>query len=236
MAALSLGEIQDFVRTSLDTDATELPDSVLNVYIREGAYRAAHASNQWQFYGVEYTITTIANDQSYQVTGSNLYPGIDAQLAAIVDVRGPTWQLVPVAHQAIRDTYRQTAVPTGNPTSWSEHGQMIYLWPTPASAAVLTISGYRQMADWQAGGTGAAPDLPEDFHDVLCFHALARGWAQQSDPDMATYYDRMFDDQIKQLKKRFGSGMAQGPMVLNGGTGVDSYSRNGLGPLIYPFE
>lgn len=235
---MDLSTIQAFVRDSLDTDSTELPDSLLNVYIGEGYDKIIDASTQWRFFHVEDTLTTVADTQAYNISGvdADRNSAFPYAYRLITDVRGDTWSLRPVAHAAIRALYRTTSPSSARPTSFSQHGDSIYLWAIPNGAYDFVVSGYRAPIDWIPLGAGSAPDAPDEFHQVIAFHALARGFAQQLDLETASYYAQAFDQRVAALVRRYTVPLVAGPYVQNGGTRVSSYARNGLGPLIYPFE
>jgi hypothetical protein len=235
---MDLGTIQDFVRTSLDTDDTELPDSLLNVYISEGYDNVIALSNQWSFFHVEDTLTTVADTQSYNIAGNDTDRNVAFPYAyrSITDLRGETWSLQNVGHAAIRSQFRITSPSTARPTYWSEHGDLIYLWAIPDGAYEIVVSGYRSPIDWLTLGSGSEPDGPDEMSDIIAMHALARGFAQQLDLETAQYYHAAFAQRSKQFVGRYTTPLAEGPKIHNGGTRVDLYKRNGLGPLIYPFE
>lgn len=232
---MSLQEIRDFVRGSLDVDAEELSDLILDVHISDGFDRAIGASRTWNFYAVENTITTTPGVQSYNVAGDtgSLTTGITAPLASITDVRGDTWSLTPVDHRATRAAMRKTAPASSRPWGWSEFGQSIVLWPIPDTTYSVDIAGYRHPNDWMTNPANL-PDCPSDFHNLLAYHALARGWAQQSDPEMAGYYSQLFQTDLVRLKGRYTGQLGSGPYLQNGG--ITHMGRGGLGPLIYPFQ
>lgn len=236
MSQMTLGGIRSFVRTSLDTDADELPDTLLNVFVEEAFDHAMNSSNQWSFYATVNTISTAAGTQAYDFGSATPHAGIAQPLQSIVDVRGDNFTLANLSHQTVRASMRRTSPSSARPWGWSEHGTSLYLWPIPDSVYTLEIAGYREPLDWMAGGDGAIPDCPSEFHRPIAYYALARGWAQQSDPDMAAFYSSRFDVELSRLKARYATSAGMGPHVLNGGLGIDSYTRNGLGPLIYPFN
>lgn len=236
--SLDLQALRNFVLVSLDTDVDEIPNTLLDIYISEGFDRIVQASTTWSFYAVENTLTTSAGVQSYNfgtddATRNAAFP---YALLSITDVRGENNSLRPVAHQPTRAAFRQTSPQSSRPFAFSEFGESIYLWPIPDAAYPISVAGYRLPVDWVAAGAGSEPDCPAEFHEVIAYWALARGFAMQSDPEMATYYSNLFDARVRTLKQRYATPRTAGPFVLNGGIRVDPYTRNGLGPLIYPFE
>lgn len=237
MSALDLDAIRSFVLTSLDTDTDEIPFSLLDIYISEGFDRIVEASTQWSFYAQEATLTTVAGQQAYNFGGSDTERDDAFAYAAlnILDVRGATFSCRPLAHAAVRAAMRTTSPSSARPWGFSEFGDSLYLWPIPDSAYTITIAYYRKPIDWVALGSGSEPDCPDEFHEVIAYHALSRGFAMQADPDMASFYSTLFDQRVKTLKSRYATPRTSGPFIQNGGLNIDPYTRNGLGPLIYPW-
>lgn len=235
---MDLQALRDFTLTSLDTDTEEIPYSILDVWIGEGYDLIIAASDVWSFFGVEYTLTTTVDQQAYNFGGNDTDRDVafSYPLRSIEDVRGDTWSLRPVAHAAVRAAFRTTSPSSARPWGFSEHGDSLYLWPIPDASYSVTISGYRSPIDWVAMGAGSEPDSPDETHEAIAYHALSRGYAQQADPEMAAYYSQLFGAKVANFKKRYATPRSSGPFIRNGGLNVDVYTRNGLGPLVYPFE
>lgn len=233
MAEMTLQEIRDFVRASLDTDEEDLPDSLLDSFISDGWERAIGASRTWNFYAVEYTITTVASQQAYNVSGADADLDVPSRLESITDVRGDTWQLIPLDHARARQMYRRTSPSSSRPTRWSEFGQEVFLWPIPDTAYEVQVTGYRLPTDWIGAGAGSTPDAPAEFSNIVAYAALAQGWAQQSDPEMATFYSQSFQRDVARVKARYATPLSSGPFVLNGPPRQSAYP---IDRAIYDWE
>jgi hypothetical protein len=236
MASMTAGAIRSFVRTHLDVDADELPNELLDTFMRDGVIRIISYFDESPIWlQVDYGFATVVGQQSYDLdsTAGLISP---KPLQAIDDVRGPLYSLSPRPHRQIRSEYR-TDAPTGTPQNYSIWGRSLYLWPKPAKAEVYQILGVRQPNwDWLTSPT-QVPDLPEEFHPLIAQWALARSYAQQDDPEMANFYRGEFSTELKNIAQRWRSNLTAQPLVLNGGSGHEAYrTERTLGPLVYEWE
>lgn len=235
MATMSPTEIRQYVYDHLDVESSEVPTSVLDVFMQDGYNRiVGYFDDSPTWLHVEYTFTTIAGQQAYDLdsTGGLTSP---TPLQTIADVRGPTWSLKPKPHRQMREQWQQATAMTATPQMWSQWGRSLYLWPAPSGAQVMTIDGTRQPMDWLA--TNAAPDCPAEFHRVIADYTMGRTYAQQDDPETATIFLDAFLPAVKQLATRYYDGTKAQPVVVNGGKRMEPFrTQKALGPLVYPWE
>ena len=236
MASMTAGAIRSFVRTHLDVDVDELPNELLDVFMRDAVIRIiSYFDESPVWLQSEYNFTTVVGQQSYDLdsTAGMIVP---TALQTIDDVRGPFYSLTPRPHRQVRSEYREDA-PTGRPQQYSVWGRSLYLWPTPSQAESYWVTGIRQPNwDWLTSAN-QTPDLPEEFHPLIAQWALSRSYAQQDDPQMADFYRGEFSTELKNLSKRWRANLTAQPLVLNGGRITEPYrTQRTLGPLIYDWE
>lgn len=238
MAVLSLQDIRDFARTSLDTDATELPNALLDSFIYDGSQRIDNYSRVWSFRAVDYSFTTTPNQQSYDMDAYLGLAGVPAPLQDIVDVRGPNFSLLPRDHRKLREAFRVSQSNVQSQANWfTRWGRLLYLWPTPATAVTYSVTGYRQATDWV--GAAASPDFPTEFNDLLKSWALNRACAFLDDPGMSAFYRDEFEAELAKRARRYVEGNDAQPLIINGGSSSadDPWrTQSALGPLIYAWE
>jgi hypothetical protein len=242
MPKMTALEIKTYVRDHLDVDSLDIPDSLLNVWMRDAVIRIISFFDESPVWlQVERTFTTVPNQQSYDLEatvglGDIVAPGILLPLQAIDEVRGPNFSLSPRSHRQVRESYRADA-PSGRPQEFSQWGTQLYLWPKPADAEVYSVLGIRR-PDWDwITSTAGVPDLPEEFHPLVAQWALSRGYAQQDDPDMANLYRGEFGAELSNIASRWMGDVTALPMVMNGGRRNELYrTQRILGPLTYGWE
>lgn len=212
--ALSLQQIRDYVRTALDLEIEDMPDTLLDIYIREGSHRIERAEPRWPFY------ETITN-WSIDVNGFGLYPitGIATDIDQVASINvtgwGPLKWIGPDAYNELQSTGPNA---TGRPVYYSRWGDNLLFYPTVDASYPAVVRGYRKAADWVAAGAGAEPDMPEELHNTVATWALSKAYAQQEDPELASFYERQFSDELNEMRRRLLVMPPQQPLVLNGGT------------------
>jgi hypothetical protein len=236
-ATMSLQDMRDFVRDTVDTDDIDLPNALVDTYIIDGADRADAASDSWQFREVSYTFDLVANQQAYVFRGSEtLATGITEPLVRVIDVRGPNWSCKPVSHRLARERVSQDSIVTGeHPTEFSVWGDSLYFWPTPStSGTTMQLLGYRAQRDWVADND--TPDFPPEFHRAISWWAISRAHAREGDPGLAAFYGDQFVAFVERAKTSYVVGLDAQPFIMNG-AGRDRFrAENSLGPLIFDWE
>ena len=216
--ALTLQQIRDYVRLHLDLEIEDLPDQVLDFFIREGSRRIERAEPRWPFYEVSYSLTVSAGVES--VTKVSVGGDLD-QITTIVHsdaLKHPP--LVWVGFDAFQELRSQRAA-QGRPRFFSEQAGSLFFFPTPDIEYTFTVFGYRKPIDWTAGGAGAMPDMPEELHNTVAVWALSKAYAQQEDPELASLYERQFADELNEFRRRLVITPHNQPLVLNGGAAPD---------------
>lgn len=233
--AMTLQDIRDFVRDHLDVDDEELPNSLLDRFIYDGANRIERSAialgGRWAFREVEYTLPVLADTQSYDL---DTHTSLDdpATLAYVEEVRGQNWTLQPEDHRAMRARYRVSSTATGTPSAWSQWGRFIYLWPTPDTAASYYILGTRKQADWLV--VNDSPDFPDEFHELLGWWALNRAAAQQDDLETSEFYRAEFKEILRDRSRPYLLGNDSPVLQMNGASSV--YRPRTESGLTYDWE
>lgn len=204
----------------MDLDIEDLPDVVLDVFIREGSKRIERAESRWPFYEAEFTLATVAAQEDYDLTA--LTPVVtDQTMSELASIVGPRWTLNQIGRDEGDNNFPLNVDQSGEPLYYSVWGSSLRLFPTPDAVYTLRVRGYRHARDWVAEGSGGEPDLPNEMHNSVAQWALARAYAQQDDPEMASIFERQFADEVRLFQRRFNSAPRSQPIVLNGHTSVN---------------
>lgn len=216
MAALTLQNIRDQVRNTVELDTTDIPDSLIDLFVQEGYDHIVHAEHRWIFYETNFTFTCVPGQRAYA------FSDIDPTLEVLDGVEHDSWMCMPIAHQLAQGQYAGSTV-LGTPTNFSVWADSMYLWPTPSEARTITVRGYRKPTDWIARGSGATPDLPESFHPLLVLWALHRTYMQQDDMQMGQVLRQMFTEQFRNLRNDYTQALFPEPSIM-GATHGTSFS------------
>lgn len=212
--ALSLDQIRTYVRTHLDIEQDDLPDVILDTFIREGSKRIERAEARWPFYEAIYTWTVTPDP-----TGLYDKAAIDPELDQIANISlGTFGPLQWVGPDVMTELRAQQPESVGRPRFYSTWADSLTFHPLLDVAYDLTVRGYRKAADWVAAGAGATPDMPDELHNTVAMWALSRAYSQQEDPELAAVYERMFSDELNEFRRRLVVTPHEQPLVLNSGS------------------
>jgi hypothetical protein len=223
--AYTLEQLRTYVRQHLDLDQSELPNELIDVWARDASTKIARTRKRWPFLETSWTLTTVANTRDYAL--SALSPAADEVVSVVRDDR----RLIYMGRDEAEAAYLPYQTDTGFVTFFNVWSDTLRLYPTPTFADVLNLRGYRKVTDWVAGGAGATPDFPDDFHDAIRLYLVAMAYLQQEDAELAQQFIAAFNGEMDLLKKQYGDAPGAYPLVFGGGPRVRTPSR-----LHYPFD
>jgi hypothetical protein len=228
---VQLSEMRDYIRNVVDIDTTDIADTTLNTFLREGYDAVVYSEKRWPFYEVNTTFTTVASQKDYTLAevGVNITVDIDSVTGLTPGFREVNHLMTDnhVLEYLGRDdgdlVYPLDSNTTGAPWYWSEWGDSFRLYPTPSAGTTIYARGYRNAIEF--GGNTAiyraaiantdTPDLPDPFDNVLSLYGIYRAYQQQEDSGMAQQYYVAFVGELDNLTARYKSTPAPQPVVLN---------------------
>lgn len=228
--AYDLVNFRELVRKTLDLDTTDLPDILVDEWIRDGATRAQTRRQEWPFFEHDWTFTAVTGQDTYTLDSIKGEEPLAEDIAEIRQIRGPSWDL---KWQDIttRDRYSpRDATNTGGPSYWSQwnNGDVV-LSPAPDNDTdTFAVRGYKKPKDWVAVGSGGVSDMPQEFDSVILNWAIGRAYAQQDEPQTSLYYADMSDLRLQELVKFYDDPSPAHDVTMGG-----SYKR-GKHPLTDP--
>ena len=219
MAAMNLSAIRAYVYSFLDIDSNDLPTGVLDVIIGQAWDRMIRSERRWSFYEQTVTFDSQGTIQEYPL--ATLGAPAAQPWSDLVAVSDPTWgPLRPIAHVSARRRYARSHT-TNRPHAYSFHNANLYLWPRPSGVITYTLDGYRKPIDWIT--LGGNPDAPEEFHALIAQYALSLAYGQQDDPSGAEQTLARFDNAFAQIRQEYVDDSTAGPLILNGGEGINEW-------------
>lgn len=221
--ALSRQDLRQYVREYFDLDITELPDSLVDVFLNDGFRRAKRATPRWPFYEFTGSFTTSPGVAAYTLSG------VDLSLLSVDRLVGEDFDLDWLDPHSAESNWLPDNETSGKPFRYSIWGGAIRLWPKPDAAYDIFIRGYKN-ATWGADA-GAVPDIPEDFHELIGEWAVGRASAQQDDPQGSQLHSANFYEGLRELKRQL-LNTGPGPVILNSERTVNYLPDR----LPYPWE
>lgn len=232
MAAMTLQNMRDHVRNHMDLDVTDLPDAVVDQFLKEGYAIVVRREPRWPFFQGSWTYNTVAGTRDVPFTT------IGADVDSVIQIMAPQWLLREMNRDVGDKLYPTNYVTAGQPTTWARWGSTptLRLYPTPDGIYTLNIRGF-QKADttWfaVASGAGTPAQLPDDLHMALCQWGLYRAYLQQDDPLGASNQKDVFHEYLALMEEDFRSPRSQQPLVLGGGVRPSRFLPE---RLPYPFD
>lgn len=218
---MTAAELRNTVRQIVDLDSNDLPDSLLNLYIRDGYYRVLDVHNRWPFLETSFSFATTANVRAYLISGFTADP--ISQVVSIVDNNGVGNRLEMIGYDEAEATYVGPYDIAGDPLFYTVWNDRIHLYPKPSNSRVLTCRGYRQPVDWVAsdGTVDAHPSL----HFPLVYYAVSRVYQQLEDAQMSSIYKQSFDEGVALAASNVTKPTSHNPIIYAHGatTGRPTY-------------
>lgn len=124
-----------------------------------------------------YSFVTVAGTDSYPLpTDSDVVQRVIVQEAGDDD-----WEpLTNISDWNMFD--QQQTSSEDRPTHYSLRGSSIILWPNPDKVYSVSFKYLRTLADIQASG----PDAPQEWHEVILWGAISRGFFARGDWNRGT--------------------------------------------------
>jgi hypothetical protein len=188
---VTVNELRSVVRTQTQTDANDLPDATIDVYLQQAYERTLNAESRWPFFATSWAVTQLANEAWIDLPGNVDPAGI---MALTDDIHGYRLEIVPQVWA--EDVFRGNNAGTTSSVMYSVWGDRIYLWPVVGHDVdrAFTLRGYRRPLAWIDVAT-ESPDCDPRLHLPLTQFAVALAYAQQEDEVLeATYMQRWLDD------------------------------------------
>jgi len=202
--------MRTMARTITDLDVTDVTDSILNTYIKDGYLRLMSLERRWPWLEASYTLTAIAGTQAYTLSGV----GDIEEITSILHDDDVSGRLTWCGHQSAEDVWYGTT--SGVPQNWSKWGTSIYLWPTPDAAYSMSVRAYRNPVNWTASDTVEC-DADTAFHIALVYYVVAMMYQLQEDPEQAALYRRSFDEAVTMARGEAMRLPQSGALILHGG-------------------
>jgi len=220
---MTAADIRDAVRSITDLDSDDLPDELLNLYIRDGYYRILDTEKRWSFLEYSFSFNTRTGVRAYDVAELTDEPL--GQIVSIVDNRGVGFRLDMIGYDMAEATYIGSYDTPSDPLFYAVWAGQIHLYPKPNNVRTLVCRGYREPFDWQT--EGGAVDAPPSLHFALVYYACSRVYQQLEDSAMAEMYKRAFDEGVALAVRTATTPTSHNMMILSHGQTHNKRSANG---------
>lgn len=205
--------LRQTVRDITDLDAEDLPDSLLNLYLRDGYYRILDLEKRWPWLEKSFTFNTVAEQRAYTISAFTADPM--AQIVSIVDNTNVGLRLDMVGYDMAETTYVGSYDTSGDPLFYAVWEGKIHLFPKPNNVRTLTVRGYREPVDWIT--SEGYVDASANLHFPLAYYACSRVYQRLEDTVMAQEYKRSFDEGVSLARENISKPTSHAHLRLNAG-------------------
>lgn len=210
------------VRLQTDNDAADLPDTMLDPWIREGFDRTLALERFWPFLQHTWTLTLTSPATTIPLPTS-------PEPTAISRLRDTTAsvKLTQLDEDVAEDMFSNQSS-TETPDYFSVWGDTITLWPTPSPKnRTYRMRGYRKPT-WTGVGTDELDGDPR-LHTAIFHYAVALVYAQLEDPELEADYMQRWANHVNVVQRELMKPQHEQPLILNGGIALPARSRVWLG-------
>lgn len=194
----TLATVRSYVRTHLDLDASELPDELVDEFIRDATHYV-ETFRLWPFLASTWSGATVAGQFEYPYSGLTNSSGYELGSVHAVLMQATGNQLRFRGH-GLSSFGRSQSEPQG----WGYWGDSLVFTPLPDAAYQFTVFGYRRPVDWVGNSSDVNSfGLPSDFASPLKTWALGRAYAHQEEGGTAVAYYDLAEFQLMNLAKRY---------------------------------
>jgi hypothetical protein len=214
---MTLGEIKVFARDQIiQTDSTDVPNSLLVVFAREGVNRIVNKANNWPHLKSTWTFNTVADQHNYTLTS------ISANIERVTNILDGSllgMSLAEMDHQTARSMWIGTADQSNSYMQYfSIYGGELWLWPKPNTVRSITVLGTR--ANTYMVADSDIPDLPTHLHEAVAYFVTYACYVQQEDAATAALWQELFNTSVTLGMERTFKSSGNMPVVLNAETTV----------------
>lgn len=201
------------VRDISDLDTVDLPNSLLDTFVKEAFQRIVALERRWPFYQETYTLSTATNQRSYDIVNI----GDIREIVSIVDTTSSGNRFTEIAYDDAEEIWLGNTDVASRPYFWAVWGNQIHLYPKPDVSYPLTIRAYRNPSYAWLDNDLSEIDLDGWFHVLLAYYALARVYQRQEDNEMAMMYQRSFEEGVAMARRDLMKARSHRPLLLSGG-------------------
>ena len=211
--AITLTTLRAQVRDMADLDETDLPNSLIDQFAREGFQRIYALERRWPILQETYTFNTVANQREYTISTI----GDIREIISIVDTSTQGARLTLIDYNQAEETWLGNLDVPSRPYFFSFWDKKIQLWAKPDIVYPMTVRAFRNPVYTWLTNIVEDIDLDEFFHAILPYFVLARVYQRQEDAQLAAMYLGTFEEGVAIAKRDLMKASSAQPVIMSGG-------------------
>ena len=219
--SITLTQLRTQVRNMVDLDETDLPDSIVDQFAREGFQRIYALERRWPILQETYTFNTVANQREYTISTI----GDIREIISVVDTSTQGARLTLIDYNDAESIWLGTLDVASRPYFYSFWDKKLQLWAKPDIVYPMTVRAFRNpVYTWLTDITESI-DLDEFFHAILPYFVLARVYQRQEDSDLANMYLKSFEEGVALARRDLMKASSAQPVIMSGGRQYPTMKR-----------
>jgi len=204
-----------------DLDSTDLSDSVIDQFAREGFQRIYALERRWPILQATYTFNTVADQREYTISTI----GDIREIISVVDTSAQGARLHLIDYNQAEMVWLGNLDVAARPYFYSFWNKKLQLWAKPNIVYPMTVRAFRNPVYSWLDDPEEDIDLDEWFHAILPYFVLARVYQRQEDSDLSTMYMRSFDEGVAFARRDLMKASSSQPVVMSGGRQYPTLQR-----------
>ena len=219
--SITLTTLRSQVRDMADLDETDLPDSLIDQFAREGFQRIYALERRWPILQETYTFNTVANQREYTISTI----GDIREIISVVDTSTQGARLTLIDYNQAEEIWLGNLDVASRPYFYSFWDKKLQLWAKPDIVYPMTVRAFRNpVYTWLADITEAI-DLDEWFHAILPYFVLARVYQRQEDAELSMMHMKSFEEGVAFARRDLMKASSAQPVVMSGGRQYPTMKR-----------
>ena len=211
--SITLTQLRTQVRNMVDLDETDLPDSIVDQFAREGFQRIYSLERRWPYLQETYTFNTVANQREYTISTI----GDIREIISVVDTSQSGARLTLIPYDNAEEIWLGNTDVPSRPYFYSFWDKKLQLWAKPDAIYPITVRAYRNPVYTWLSNTGETIDLDEWFHALLPYFVIARVYQRQEDSDLSSMYMRSFEEGVGLARRDLMKASSAQPVIMSAG-------------------
>ena len=211
--SITLTQLRTQVRNMVDLDETDLPDSIVDQFAREGFQRIYSLERRWPYLQETYSFNTVANQREYTISTI----GDIREIISVVDTSQSGARLTLIPYDNAEEIWLGNTDVPSRPYFYSFWDKKLQLWAKPDAIYPITVRAYRNPVYTWLTTTSETIDLDEWFHALLPYFVIARVYQRQEDSDLSAMYMRSFEEGVGLARRDLMKASSAQPVIMSAG-------------------
>jgi hypothetical protein len=204
-----------------DLDETDLPNSVVDQFAKEGFQRIYALERRWPNLQRTYTFSTVVEQRQYDIESI----GDIREVVSVVDTSASGARMTLIDYNNAEEVWLGNTDTPSRPYFFSFWDGDLYLWPKPDAVYPITVRAYRNPTyDWLTNADEEI-DLDEWFHAILPYFVVARVYQRQEDAELSAMYMRSFEEGVAFARRDLMKASSAQPVIMSGGKRYPTMKR-----------